>query len=212
MQFLEIPWVIRDAGKWIVSEIDWMRATRAITLLLALCCSMTAAARELDELKPRNIEPVSTRARDTYGDKSLVEMTDELALMTDELQGMMDDYRKHFERLNARISRQRDMIRERQEALAFLRREGSQRYFWVHPGSLRRQLEELRFALGLNTIRWAKNIPGQCDWQFDSSFKIDKSNQGKALEAFFSGIPLLPQLFKRDNSATITALEVIKCD
>lgn len=189
-----------------------MKNKRALSLLLALCCSMTAAAYELDEIKPRAVEPVKTRARDVYGDKVLVEMTEELALMTDDLQIMQDDFRRQYDRMFKRISRQRDMIRERQETLEYLRREGSQRYFWVHPGSLRAQLDELRLALGLNTIRWAKNIPSHCDWQFDSSFQVDKANKAKALEAFFSGLPLLPQLYTRDNSATITALEVIKCD
>ena len=50
-----------------------MKNKRALSLLLALCCSMTATAYELDEIKPRTVEPVKTRARDVYGDKVLVE-------------------------------------------------------------------------------------------------------------------------------------------
>lgn len=189
-----------------------MKNSSALAFAVAVICSGNAIAMDSGAISPRTSDPISTRARDAYGDKTLAELNNELALMKDDLEAVQDDYRRHYERLSSRISRIKSIIQDRESALDFIRREGTQRYFTVRVGKLRPQLEELRFALGLQTIRFAKNIPLECDWRFDSSFQIDKSNPQKALEAFFYGLPLLPQVHERDRSATINALEVIKCD
>lgn len=184
----------------------------AAAILLTMCSSAVNASPFDSQREKRVPEAMTLRAKDIYGDKTLLELNQEISYLDDDLLALQDEYSKHQARITDQISRLRAIISERQDAVSFIKRDGSQRYFVVRQGMLRSQLEDLRFALGLQTIRWAKNIPPQCDWKFDSSFNIDKKNPSKALEAFFSGLPLLPQVHERDHSATISALAVIKCD
>lgn len=165
-----------------------------------------------DTRPERRTPPMAEMARDTYGDKTLIELNTEIELLQNDLALLRDEYAKHNARITGQITRLRHIINDRQQAINFIRRDREQRYFSVHPGSLRGQLESLRFALGLQAIRWSKTVPAHCDWQFDAGFEVDKKEPIKALEAFLAGLPLLPQIHERDRSATITATEIIKCD
>lgn len=187
--------------------------TKSALLLLAFVSGMSAAGTiELSPLSDLNLPSPEVGARDVYGDKVLEDMKEELLNTQADMKIMESDFKRNYERLQERMERQHRLIYQRQEAINFIRRSGSQRYYTVRRGSLRLQMEALRVALGLQTIRWDKNIPMNCDWMFDASFNIDKRNQIKALESFFAGLPLLPQVHTKDNSATISPLEVIKCD
>lgn len=187
--------------------------TNSALLVLALASSMSVAGTlELSPLSRLNLTPADAGARDVFGDQVLKDLQEELVNTQADMKVMENDFRENYQRLEQRMERQQQLIAQRKEAINYIRRQDSQRYYTVQRGSLRMQIEDFRRSLGLQTIRWDKNIPIQCDWIFDASFKIDKSNQIKALESFFAGLPLLPQLHTKDNSATISPLEVIKCD
>lgn len=192
-----------------------MRTKSALTLLLFFCgiaSASTTTTTELTELKQLNLPAPAVGAKDIYGDQVLEDLIQELSDTELDMRVMAEDFNRDYMRLKKRAERQRSLITQRQEAIKFIKRQDSQRYYTVKTGSLRAQMEDLRIALGLQRIRWDKTIPASCDWMFDASFKIDKNNQIKALESFFSGLPLLPQIHTKDRSATISPLEVIKCD
>lgn len=190
-----------------------MRKTVLALSVVTLLSALPAHANESYPTRPeRKTPPMAEMARDTYGDKTIAALNEEIALLQSDLAALSAEYAKHNQRISGQINRLRQVVNDRQQAINFIRRDREQRFFMVHPGSLRGQLEGLRFALGLQAIRWSKTVPAHCDWQFDAGFEIDKKEPIKALEAFFSGLPLLPQIHERDRSATITATEVIKCD
>lgn len=173
-----------------------MRTKSALTLLLFFCgiaSASTTTTTELTELKQLNLPAPAVGAKDIYGDQVLEDLIQELSDTELDMRVMAEDFNRDYMRLKKRAERQRSLITQRQEAIKFIKRQDSQRYYTVKTGSLRAQMEDLRIALGLQRIRWDKTIPASCDWMFDASFKIDKNNQIKALESFFSGLPLLPR-------------------
>lgn len=187
-----------------------MKLTKA-AVLIALVALPGVSQAQLPPREPRTTLPVAERAKDIHGDKTTAALREEISFLETDMRLLADQYQQQQNRLNTQISRLTSIVNEREQAVAFIRREGEQKFYTVKTGSLRQQMEELRFALGLQRIRWDQSVPAHCDWQFDASFQIDKSNQIRAMETFLSGLPLLPQLNKRDNSVTISAMEVIKC-
>ncbi len=56
-------------------------------------------------------------ARDTYGDKTLIELNTEIELLQNDLALLRDEYAKHNARITGQITRLRHIINDRQQAI-----------------------------------------------------------------------------------------------
>lgn len=116
---------------------------------------------------------------------------------------------KQITNVEAENNKLKKLLLERQTAIAFIKREDQFKNFTVKPGSLRKQLPFLIKQAGFTTVRWSEDIPQSCDWQFDTSFKIDVTKPHRATLEFFKGLPVTPVHVKRDNSINIQPLSIL---
>ena len=102
------------------------------------------------------------------------------------------------------------LINQRQSAIDYQKKDKEYRYFVVTPGSFRKQLESFKTRIGVQKVRWDAGVPSNCDWSFDTTFKIDVTNQKQAMKEFFSGLPLNPILLKRDKSLMVYPISYLE--
>lgn len=124
-------------------------------------------------------------ADDLLGQQNLIQLREQVDLVAREL------------------SKLESLMGERQRVISYQKKENEYRYFNVMPGSFRKQLEDFKTRIGVQKVRWDPGVPTSCDWSFDTSFKIDVTDQKQAMKEFFSGLPLNPILFSRDNSLMV---------